>query len=115
MGEEKGTKELTEFVDLPLTLAGIVVDARADGTISPADAALLFRLAPVIGPAIDGMAQIPAELADISEAETAALVAHVIAKWPGTGDEKAKAILAAGLKAAYANYQLVKAIQAPAA
>jgi hypothetical protein len=113
--EVKGTKELTEFLDLPLTVAGMIVDAKADGTISPADAALLFRLAPVIGPAIDGIGEIKSELSDLSEAEAAAVVAHVMAKWPALPSEKAKLVAAAGLKAAYANYQLVKAIQAPSA
>jgi hypothetical protein len=115
MTEVKGTKELTELVDLPLTLAGIVVAARADGKIDVLDLPLLFGLAQTVGPALEGIGEVKAELADLSEAEAAALIAHIEAKWPALGSEKAKVVAAAGLKSAYALYQLVKAIQAPAA
>lgn len=108
-----GTKEVKELLDLALTGVDVGVKASADGKIDAADLALLLQLVPTVGPAIDGIGEIPAELADLDAAEAADVVAHVMAKL-SIADAHARAVTEAALKAIAANYELVQAIRAPA-
>jgi hypothetical protein len=104
-------KETKEVIDLGLTIAEIVHEAKKDGKIDLSDAALLMKLVPVAGPGIQGIGQVPAELADLSAEEAAELSAHVMAKL-ALDDPKARDIVEKALKAAAANWALVQAIQA---
>lgn len=113
MTEAKGTKELKELVDLALTGVEVGVKASADGKVDVQDLGLLLTLVPTVGPAIDGIGEIPGELADLSTEEAAELVAHVMAKL-AVDDAKAREVIEKALKAAAAVYALVKAIKAPA-
>lgn len=114
MTELKGTKELTEVVDLGLTIISVGQAAMKDGKIDVSDLGLLFQLVPAVGPALDGIGDIPAEVTDLSEAEAADLAAHVMLKL-SIGDEHAREVVAKSLSAAAAVYALVKAISAPPA
>lgn len=109
-----GTKNLTEVVDLALAGVDTFVKAKADGKIDAADLGLLLSLIPAVGPAIDGIGEIPAEIKDLDVAEAQALVAHVMAKLTIT-DDKAIAVINASLKMLVAGLELAKALQKPAA
>ncbi len=111
MTELKGTKELTEAVDLVLSAVEVIASAEKDGKIGFEDAALLIGLVPHLSPAIAGAGEIPAELADLSAEEAAALVVHVMAKL-AIEDAKARAVIEKSLKVLAAGIDLVKAIQA---
>ena len=112
MPEVKDTKETKEVLDLVLTVAQVVQQAAADKKVDLADIGLLLQLVPVAGPALEGVKEIPAELADLSDAEGVDLVAHVAAKL-AINDEHAKAIILASLKASVALWGVVQAIKTP--
>lgn len=112
--EAKSTKELTEIVDLGLGIISVGEAAMKDGKVDVSDLALLFQLVPLVAPAIDGMGEIPAEVADLSEQEAADLAAHVMLKL-SIGDAHAREVVEKSLKAAAAVYALVKAIKTPVA
>lgn len=109
--EQKGTKELKELLDLALTGVEIAVDAGKDGHVGVEDLGLLLKLAPVVQPAIEGVGEIPAELADLSTEEAADVVAHVMAKL-AIDHAKARLVIEKALKALVANYELIKAVKA---
>jgi hypothetical protein len=109
--EAKDTKNLTEMVDLILTAVEVFGDAKADGKIDAQDLGLLLKLIPQVGPALDGAAEIPAEVKDLSAEEASALVAHVMAKLT-IGDEKARTIVEKALKLGVAGLELAAAIKA---
>lgn len=108
---QKGTKELTEVVDLMLVMGQIVVEAKKDGKIGMEDVGLMLKLIPSLGPALDGIGEVPAEIKDLSVEEAEALAAHVIANLT-VDNEKARLIIEKSLKAAIAIYDLGKAIKA---
>lgn len=110
MEEQKSVKELKECLDLVLAGLEIGVKASADGKVDAQDLGHLLMLVPTIGPAMEGIGEIPAELADLSEAEAAELIAHVMAKL-AVEDEKARLVIGKGLKVLVAGYDLVKAIK----
>lgn len=109
--EQKGTKELKELLDLALTGVEVGVAAQKDGHIGVEDLGLLLKLVPTIQPALDGIGEIPAELADLSTEEAADVVAHVMAKLV-IDDAKARLVIEKALKAIVANYELIKAVKA---
>lgn len=106
---EDKLKETKEMLDLVLDTVSIGVDATKDGKIALDDAALLLRLIPSLGPAIQDAGKIPAELAQMSEADAAALVAHVMERL-AIQDEHARKVVDASLKAVAAVAHLVKTI-----
>ena len=110
MSEElKGIKETKEAVDLGLGLAKALKAAKADGKIDVADIAHLIPLLSVASTAVDGADQVVAELKDLSEAEAAELITHIM-----TGlvveDAKARAIVEKSLKLVVAAHSLIKEI-----
>jgi hypothetical protein len=111
MSEKLGIKELKELVELPLGLVSAWHDAKADGKVGYEDAALLFKLFPVVGPALDGVSGVPSELADLSSEEAGELVVHVMGKL-AIDDPKARALAEKSLKVLAAAYDLYKAFRA---
>lgn len=103
-------KNLKEVIDLALTGVEVVVKAKQDGKLDAADLGLLIQLVPAVGPAIDGIGEIPAELKDLDSAEAQELVAHVMAKLV-IDDPKAVAIINASLKLVVGGLDLYKALQ----
>ena len=109
--ETKGTKELKELLDLVLTGVEIAVDASKDGHVGVEDLGLLLKLAPVVQPAIDGIGEIPAELADLSAEEAADVVAYVMGKL-AIDDAKARLVIEKALEVLISTYELIKAVKA---
>lgn len=106
---EDKLKETKEMLDLVLDGVSIGVDATKDGKIALDDAALLLRLIPSLGPAIQDAGKIPAELAALQEADAAALVSHVMGKL-AIEDAHAREVIDASLKAVAAVAVLVKVV-----
>lgn len=104
------TKELTELVDLALTVVDVVSGVTADSKVDLMDLGQLMKLIPVLQPGFDGIDQIPAELEDLDEAEVLALVTHVMVKLT-IQDEHAKKVVAASLKVLSAGFGLYQAIK----
>lgn len=106
-------KNLIEVVDFGLDLVQLGVDVAADKKVDMADLGLLLSRAPLlIGEgvaAVEGASLIPQELSAMKEEDAAAVVAHVVAKL-AVDDAKAKLIVEKSLKAAFAAYELGKAI-----
>ncbi len=94
----KDIKNLKELVTLALSAVGVVKDAQADGKIGVEDLGLLFKLAPTVGPGIEGIAEIPAEISDLSEAEVQELAAHVMTVFNVADQGKAKKLVSAAFK-----------------
>lgn len=66
MAEIKETKEMLKFI---LKLAEAAGKSLADGRIGVADIFYVFGVLQTIGPAIEGIVQIPGELTDLDDAE----------------------------------------------
>lgn len=107
-----GIKELKELMDLLLGVTNAILKAKEDGKIGVEDAKYLLDLLPLVGPSMDGVVQVPAELSDMTSDEAQELVAHVMASLMVT-DLKAKAIVEQGLKTLICVYALVRVITKP--
>lgn len=114
MTEAKSIKNLKEAVALVLAGAKVVGAARADGAINVADAGLLLNLIPVMGPAIEDIGQVPAELADLSAEEAAELCTFIMAS-QAVESEKAKALIQGAFRVLAGAVQIIGAFKAPAA
>lgn len=111
MTEVKSIKETKETIELALTCVDIYSSAKKDGKIDMQDFGLLLKLIPVLSAGTDGVAQIPAELADLSAEELAEITALVVARL-AIENTQAADVAAKALKAAHAGYELVKAVKA---
>lgn len=111
MSEAKGIQETKDVLNLMVGIAKAVKAAEADGKIGPEDLAQLIAIFPLIGPAMDHIGDVPAEFKDLSVAEAEELAAVVVAQLPGLDNAKVASIVDAALKAAVANYGLLKAIK----
>lgn len=113
MSEQKGTKELTEAVDFALDMVKLGVDVGADKKVDMSDLGLLISRLPLLAgegvAAFQGGSEIGLELSDLDAEESATLIAHVMGKL-AVDDAKARLIVEKALKAAYADYELGKAI-----
>lgn len=74
---EKGTKELGEILKFICALANTLGEASKDDELSASDAAKLIPLMYKIPGAIEGISEIPSEVADISEDEIEKLVSMI--------------------------------------
>jgi hypothetical protein len=111
--EKTGVKDLKELVSLVLDGVSIVKDAQADGKIGFEDLGLLFKLVPEIGPAVEGIGNIPGEVTDLSEAELNDLAAFILNHHEGVADsEKAKLLIGGALKVIAGVFQIVNGIKA---
>lgn len=104
-------QQTKELVDLVLTVHKIGKDSLADGQFNLTDFARLAELFPVVGPGLNQIDQVPAELADMDAAEATELVTHVMTKLV-VDDPKARQIVEASLKVAIAGYNLYLAVKA---
>jgi hypothetical protein len=109
--EKLAIKDTIELIDGLLTSLEVIAGAAKDGKIGVEDLPLLLKLVPVVGPAVDGVGNIPAELADLSAEEGAELISHVMAKL-AIESEKARSVIEKALKALIAIQQLVQAVKA---
>lgn len=106
------TKNTKELIGLVIKTANAIKDAGADGKIDIADIGLILPLIPAIGPAVENIASVPAELADMDQAEAQELI-DMVKNDLKIGDEHTKNIIAASLKLVGAGVELIKAIKAP--
>jgi len=111
-----GVKETKELIDLMVTGVSVYDGAMADGKLGLEDLAQLFKLAPVLQPALDGVDKVIPELMDLDSEEGAEVVTYVVTKL-AVQDPKARAIITAAFKSAVGLlelYRAVKMTEAPA-
>ncbi len=77
MAEKRGVSELKDLLAFVLALLAASFDALADGKIGISDALRFLSALRKIGPALKGLTEIRAELADLTEAEKQELVAYI--------------------------------------
>lgn len=111
MAEETGVVQTQEVADLIIAVVNGIKAVKADGKVDLSDLGQLVALAPSLIAAVDKIDQVPVELKDLSEAEAAALGAHLVAGLALEG-EKARLVAEKGLSALVAVYGLVKAVKA---
>ena len=111
VAQEKGIKNLKELIQLGAAAAKVVREAkRNDGKYSATDLPLLMNLFPVMGPAMEDVSEVPAELKDLSMDELKVLLsfgaAHIGEAYSEDEElvEKVEAVLGVGLA-------LVKAVK----
>src|SRR3954462_461685 len=96
MTESKNIKELIEVVDFGLDIVQLGIDIGKDKKVDMSDLARVLKKAPtLIGEgvaAVQRFGDIPLELKDLTEEESAEIVAHVMAKLSIESD-KAKKII----------------------
>jgi len=84
MASVKNTKELIAFA---FSMGEAIADSYADGKISIMDAGHFIGVFSKIGPALDGLADIPAELSDLDDAEIADIMAYCAEEFDIADDE----------------------------
>lgn len=100
---EYGIKETKEVLDMGIAAVAAYRGAMADGRIDLNDLAHLIPLAGVVGPAIEGIEKVPAELQDLTKEEHEELKAHLDGKLGnGAWDKVGVEIFKAGLHLARA-------------
>lgn len=110
--EKKSIKELEEAMVFGLSIAKAGIDALGDGV----DIGDLFAILPVLKlapEAIKGAEEIPAELADLSDAEVDHLVARVGELLPKLPSHKAKAVALKATQFGLVGVQLFSIVTAP--
>lgn len=70
-------KNTSEFLKLITTLANTISSVTADGKVSYLEYTAFLSVLPTIAPAIDGIGEIPAELANLDDEEYGALVLQI--------------------------------------
>lgn len=103
-------KDVVELVDLVIALGKVAQKVAAKAPVAE-DLAALIGLMPLLSPAMDGVANVPAELKALSADEAAALTAQIVAGL-GLVDAKAADIAEKALKCAWSLEQLVLAVKA---
>lgn len=107
--ESVGIQNIVEVIQFGAAVAKAIKEAKAnDGKIDFKDVGLLFPVAPLVVPVIDGIGQIPKELGDLDEAELAALLAEVAKALGADNNAKLVIQIKAGLKFAHAGYEFYK-------
>lgn len=108
--ESIGVKETLEVVEFALGLSKALAEAKSnDGKIDLKDIGLLFPIAPLLIPAIDGVISVPKELGDLSEEELEVLLAKAAEVLGGEHNAKVVLKVKAAIKFAHAGYDLYKA------
>lgn len=95
----KETKELLRPI---YSLIGALAAAGADGKISLADVGLFIPVITQLGPAVENVGQVPAELADLTEAEQKELLADAAVYLPTATAPELSAKVTAALQVALA-------------
>lgn len=75
-----GVDQTAEMLDFAAILGNAVDSSLLDGKIGIADIGNFFSLIPAFKPAFEGVKQIPAEIADLTDAERAYLSDRLAAK-----------------------------------
>lgn len=96
-GETTGIKELAEVVSFGVT-AGVGIKKASEDGLGVSDLGLVMALAPQARQALDGLDEIPGELADLSEQEAEELVRIVDEGLAGVLGDRAEAIVDASLQ-----------------
>lgn len=109
-GIEFGTEHLHKTVVFGVETGNALVKTFEDGKVTVTDAAYYIKPAMAVPGVISGLKFVPAEIDNLDEAELQAEIDYVKANFDAD-DAKAKKIIVASIKAAYANYELVKAIK----
>lgn len=76
-----GIEETKEALTMMAGFVKVADAAMADGKVTFEDAGHLMIAVPSIGPGVDGIAKVPAELGDLTEAEEKVLEAHIDEKF----------------------------------
>lgn len=110
--EAKSIKETKELLVFLFTLGKVAKEAKEnDGKFSYLDTVLLMKLLPQVGPALEGIDQVPAEMKDLDSMEVGELTALIGAEIVGvTTKEKLIAQITAGLELAKALHAFVKTL-----
>jgi hypothetical protein len=115
MSEQKGIKELKEMVDFGIDVVNLGLDVAKDKKVDVMDLGKFVSSLPSLiasgSAAFSGSEEISLELKDLSAEESQEIIAHVMQKL-SIEESKAKSIAEKALKAAYANYALIKEIKA---
>ncbi len=106
---ETGVKETKEVLDLALVVESVLREVLADGKIGFLEVLKILKIRSALNPAIEGLAQVPAELKDLDAAEAAELTTHVMSQL-GVESGKAVQIVEASLSLVTAALKLKAAV-----
>lgn len=111
MGGQYGVKETLDVVDLGLSLLVVGKQALADGKVNFNDVGLILSVFPKVQPAIDNAGQVPKELSELDEQDSAAVISYVKARLPEvTDDAKARLIAEKAFKVGLASAELLSVV-----
>jgi len=111
MSEAKGIKETKEVLDLGFALGGAIKQGLSDGKLGVEDLGLLMTLIPTLGPAFDGIGDVPAEFKDMDSDEAKELLEYAGQKLGAVfSDEELLAKINAGLEVGLAVAKLIKVL-----
>ena len=105
---ETNIKNTLEVVTFGAALTTAILTAREDGKIDANDLANFVAVVPLIGPALEGIGEVPTELSDLNEVEQEEIIDDVKSIVGDVSDEKAVAYATAALKIASGIYDAVK-------
>lgn len=108
IAEAIGVQNVVEIIQFGAAVAKAIKEAKADGKIDLKDVGLLFPVAPLVVPMIDGIGQVPKELGDLDDSELAVLLAEVGKALGAESNAKLALQIKAGLKFAHAGYEFYR-------
>lgn len=107
--KKKGNKETKDVLALGFAFAKAYKAAKADGQVNSMDLPLLVSAFPALGPALEGIDQVPAELKDLDLEEVGDILAFSAAHLSESADsESLKRKVEKSLKLGLAVLDLVK-------
>lgn len=109
-GIEIGISETLDAVDFAISFANSIVLSYQDGSLSLSDFQYAITPFMKIPSVLSGINMIPAELADLSEAELGQIINKVTTEL-NVDSVKAKDIVVKALNLAYSIYELVKVLK----
>tara|TARA_R110000796_G_scaffold173868_1_gene290828 strand:+ start:18482 stop:18817 length:336 start_codon:yes stop_codon:yes gene_type:complete len=110
--EKLGIENTLEVVTLGASIISAVQFSREDGSINAGDLIHLLRVIPKIGPALDEVEEVPAELADLDAIEREQIFERLREIIGDEGDLKTEAYAVAALKIAEGIYEAVQTARA---
>lgn len=109
LDEKIGIQNVVEIIAFGSAVAKALKEAKAnDGKIDFKDIGLLFPVAPLVVPMIDGITQVPKELGDLDAGEIEILLAEVSKALGSENNAKLVLQIKAGLKFAHAGYEFYR-------
>lgn len=110
--EKKPINDVKDVVIVVARSVAVGVEAKQnDGKIDFKDLPLLFKVVPAFGPMIDGIQNVPEQLADMDESEAGELVSAIMTEF-NIADVAARELIEISFQAIAINIKLVKKIQA---